>query len=63
MTPGYILWDIVLSGQESTTGIAYTFGVYNAFDTRYRLPVGSEFATPTLSQSGRTFMADVSLKF
>jgi outer membrane receptor protein involved in Fe transport len=62
-TPGFVLWDLVLGGQEPTTGLSYTFGVYNAFDTRYRLPVGSEFYQSSTPQPGRTFLADVSIQF
>ncbi|MDX2050931.1 MAG: TonB-dependent receptor [Polyangiaceae bacterium] len=57
------LWDIVLSGDEKRYGVHYAFGVYNAFDWRYRLPLTAEFSQRTLSQSGRTFLAQVELAY
>jgi len=42
--------------------VHYAFGVYNAFDWRYSVPVSSEFVQRTMPQSGRSFMASLDLK-
>jgi len=57
------IWDIVLSGEEERYGLRYAFGVYNAFDWRYSLPVGPEFAQRALRQNGRSYLASVDIAF
>jgi hypothetical protein len=52
-TPAAILWDIVFSGAEPRWGLSYALGVYNAFDTRWSVPVSTEFRQTTMPQSGR----------
>ena len=68
-TDGAVLWDLVLSGEESRFGMHYALGVYNAFDWRYALPVSEEFEGPqsiplrSIEQNGRTFLASVDVRF
>jgi outer membrane receptor protein involved in Fe transport len=62
-TEPVVLWDIVLSGTEQTWGLSYAFGVYNAFDWRWSVPVSPEFVQTTIPQDGRTFLATVSKLF
>jgi outer membrane receptor protein involved in Fe transport len=57
------LWDVVLSGTEQRLGVFYAFGVYNAFDWRWSVPVSPEFLQTTIPQSGRTFLATASKVF
>lgn len=56
-TGNAVLWDMVLSGDESRFGLGYHVGVYNLFDWRYSLPVGFEFDQRTMPQRGRSFIA------
>ncbi len=44
-------------------GLTYAFGVYNAFDSQYVYPMGSDFDQDTFPGQGRTFMADLGLRF
>ncbi|HEY3234108.1 MAG TPA: TonB-dependent receptor, partial [Polyangiaceae bacterium] len=60
-TDAAVVWDIVLSGEEKRFGLSYAFGVYNAFDWRYSLPVSPEFRQRTIEQDGRTFLASLGL--
>lgn len=62
-TPATVLWDIVLSGAEARWGLSYAFGVYNAFDSRWSVPVSAEFRQTTMPQNGRTFLASGALTF
>lgn len=62
-TPGAVLWDIVLSGEETRSGLKYSLGVYNAFDWHYELPLSSEFQQRTIAQDGRTFLASAEIAF
>jgi outer membrane receptor protein involved in Fe transport len=62
-TAPVVLWDIVLSGTEQRLGFFYAFGVYNAFDWRWSVPVSPEFLQTTIPQSGRTFLATASKVF
>jgi hypothetical protein len=58
------IWDIVLSGTETRWKLSYAFGVYNAFDWRYSVPVSKELQPlTTITQSGRTFLATAGLQF
>jgi outer membrane receptor for ferrienterochelin and colicin len=58
-----VVWDFVLSGEEQRWGLRYSFGLYNAFDWRYSVPVSNEFVQNTIVQNGRTVMATVNLAF
>ena len=62
-TPSALLWDIVFSGSEPRWGLNYGFGLYNAFDTRWRVPISAEFRPTTIVQSGRTLLAYASVTF
>ena len=62
-TPPALLWDIVLSGAEARWGLSYAFGVYNAFDARWAVPVSAEFRQTTMPQNGRTFLASGAITF
>lgn len=62
-TRGSVLWDLVISGEESRYGIRYSFGVYNALDWRYSAPVSGEFVQRNVQQSGRSFLASLDAKF
>jgi hypothetical protein len=58
-----VVWDFVLSGEEQRWGLHYAFGLYNAFDWRYSVPISNEFTQNTMVQNGRTVMASASLNF
>lgn len=60
-TDPFFLWDVVLSGREGQSGVSYSFGVYNATDNRYELPLSAEFPQATFPQPGRTFLAQLGL--
>jgi outer membrane receptor protein involved in Fe transport len=62
-TQPVVLWDLVLSGTEQRWGLSYAFGVYNAFDWRWSVPVSPEFTQTTIAQDGRTFLATASKQF
>lgn len=62
-TPPALLWDIVFSGAEPRWGLNYAIGVYNAFDTRWSVPLSAEFRQTTMPQSGRTFLATGGITF
>jgi len=62
-TDAYLVWDLVLRGEERQSGLTYAFGVYNAFDMRYAQPVAEDFTQSTFPGQGRTFMADLGLRF
>ncbi|HEY8077982.1 MAG TPA: TonB-dependent receptor [Labilithrix sp.] len=62
-TPPVFLWDFVFSGQEPRWGLTYAFGVYNAFDTRWTVPVSAEFRQTQIPQNGRTLMALAAISF
>lgn len=58
-----LLWDIVLSGTENRYGVSYAFGVYNALDTHWTVPLSKEFLQTTMTQLGRTFLATGAVVF
>ncbi len=57
------IWDFVLSGEEPRWALRYAFGLYNAFDWRYSVPVSSDFRQTTIVQNGRTVIASASVTF
>ncbi len=57
------IWDLVLTGEEARYGVHYALGVYNALDWRYAVPVSTEFTQRSITQSGRSFLASLDLKF
>jgi outer membrane receptor protein involved in Fe transport len=62
-TPSALLWDVVFTGQEPRWGLTYSVGVYNAFDTRWTVPVSSEYRQVSAPQPGRTLLAQGSIVF
>jgi len=62
-TPPALLWDIVFSGGEPRWGLTYAIGMYNAFDTRWEVPISTEFRQTTMPQTGRTFLATGAITF
>jgi outer membrane receptor for ferrienterochelin and colicin len=58
-----VVWDFVLSGEEPRWGLRYSFGLYNAFDWRYSVPISNEFTQNTMVQNGRTFLATANVSF
>jgi outer membrane receptor protein involved in Fe transport len=58
-----VLWDIVFSGGEPRWGLTYAIGMYNAFDTRWEVPLSAEFRQTTMPQNGRTFLATGAITF
>ena len=62
-TGSSVIWDLVLSGEEPRYGVRYAFGVYNAFDWRYSVPLSTEFTPRSVTQNGRSFLASLDMKF
>jgi outer membrane receptor protein involved in Fe transport len=62
-TGSSVIWDLVLSGREPRYNVGYAFGVYNAFDWHYDVPVSSEFTQDSVPQNGRTFLASVDVRY
>jgi outer membrane receptor protein involved in Fe transport len=58
-----LLWDVVLSGSEARWGLSYALGLYNAFDTRWTVPLSTEFRQTKIVQNGRTVLASAGLTF
>jgi len=56
-------WDIVLSGQVARWGVSYSFGVYNAFDSRGRYPVSDELRQLSIPMLGRSLLAAATLTY
>src|SRR5207247_11198858 len=57
------VWDFVLSGEEPRWGLRWAFGLYNAFDWRYSVPISNEFTQNTMIQNGRTLLATANVTF
>ena len=62
-TGSAVIVDLVFSGEEPRYGVRYAFGVYNALDWRYSVPVSTEFKQRSIVQDGRSFLASLELKF
>ena len=62
-TGSSVIWDLVFSGEEPRYGVHYAFGVYNALDWRYSVPVSTEFVQTAIRQPGRSYMASLDMKF
>ena len=62
-TDSAVILDLVFSGEEPRYGVRYAFGVYNALDWRYSVPVSTEFAQRRIAQDGRSFLANLEVKF
>ena len=62
-TGAAVIVDLVFSGEEPRYGVRYAFGVYNALDWRYSVPVSTEFTQRSIVQDGRSFLASLEAKF
>jgi outer membrane receptor protein involved in Fe transport len=62
-TNPFFVWDVVLSGELEKYKVRYNFGLYNATNQQYSLPVSPEFTQDLILQSGRTLLAQVSASF
>jgi outer membrane receptor protein involved in Fe transport len=62
-TGSAVIADLVFSGEQPRYGVHYAFGVYNALDWRYSVPVSTEFKQRSISQDGRSFLASLDVKF
>ncbi len=62
-TQAGVIWDLVLSGQADPYGMRYSVGAYNLADWRYDIVPSTEFRQRTIVQSGRTFLASISVTF
>ncbi len=60
-TGAAVIWDFVFSGLTMDDQGRYNIGFYNINDWRYRAPVSGEFRMLGVPQSGRTFLASLSL--
>ena len=60
-TDPFVIWDLVVSGEEDRWGLGWAIGAYNLFDWRVALPVSGEFRQRGIPQSGRTFLASLEL--
>jgi outer membrane receptor protein involved in Fe transport len=60
-----LLANLTLSGRFRDSGVRYALSVYNLFDWRYSVPVGSEYgqAQLVIGQPGRTFLASLGAGF
>lgn len=61
-TQAFALWDVILSGNDPDM-LHWAVGIYNAFDTRYSLPVGPEHLMRTIRQNGRTLALSADIRF
>jgi len=62
-TGSAVIVDLVFSGQEPRYSVHYAFGIYNALDWRYSVPVSTEFKQRSIAQDGRSFLASLDVKF
>ncbi|MCB9683714.1 MAG: TonB-dependent receptor [Alphaproteobacteria bacterium] len=58
-----VVADLVLSGSPPNSGLTYSVGAYNVFDQAYAIPVTDTFASRTMPQQGRSFLANVGFEF
>jgi outer membrane receptor protein involved in Fe transport len=63
LTDWALIADTTVSGTVSKFGLHYVFGVYNLFDWKYAVPVSTTYASRTMPQNGRTFLADIDLSY
>lgn len=61
VTDTAVVADLTVSGGVSRYGLRYMIGVYNLFDWVNQVPVADTYATRTMPQNGRTFVADLEL--
>ena len=58
-----LIWDVVLTGSEDRYGLEYSFGVYNAFNSRAQSPVSNEFRQRSIPITGRSLFASGTVTF
>ena len=58
-----ILWDVNVTGLVPAARLDWAVGLRNLLDWRYALPAGEEIPSDTVTQAGRTFMAEVGYTF
>lgn len=63
VTRAAVIADLTVSGGIKRFGLTYVFGVYNALDMRYENPVSLVYLSRTIRQSGRTFLANITLTY
>jgi hypothetical protein len=51
---GAAIWDVVFTGEAERLAVHWGFGVYNVLDTRWFVPISSEYRMRTMLQNGRT---------
>lgn len=56
-----VVADTVLTGEATAYGLRYALGIYNLFDWHYSVPIVPGAITPTLVQSGRTLLLQLTL--
>ena len=57
-----VLWDVVFSARDQRSKLAYSLGIYNAFDWQYSWPVSREFRQRSILQNGRTLLLSLDLE-
>lgn len=63
-TQAAVLWDLVLSAEDTRHHLRGALGIYNLFDWRYQYPVGSESTLQrTLPSLGRTLLVSLESRF
>jgi outer membrane receptor for ferrienterochelin and colicin len=63
LTRTAVVADVTISGAVKRFGVGYVFGLYNALDARYENPVSLVYLSRTIRQSGRTFLANVTVTY
>ncbi len=63
LTRTAVIADLTVSGAVKRFGLSYVFGLYNALDARYDNPVSLVYLSRTVRQSGRTFLANVTVTY
>jgi outer membrane receptor for ferrienterochelin and colicins len=63
LTDPAVVADVALSGYAPKYGLRYVVGIYNLFDWTYAVPVSETYASRTMPQNGRTFLADVEISY
>ena len=58
-----IVGDLVFSGELERFNARYAVGAYNVTDSRYETVPSREYRQRTILQSGRSFLANVSVSF
>jgi hypothetical protein len=56
---GAAIWDVVFTGEAERLSVHWGIGVYNVLDTRWSVPISSEYRMRTMLQNGRTLYASI----